>query len=65
MYYLLSEMTETFMTYLQYEKNVSPKTLENYGLWMRRFIEFYGDKDVSTIKPMNVLLWRKYLDTNL
>jgi len=65
MSYTLSEMTETFMTYLEYEKNVSPKTLENYGLWMRRCIECLWDVDVTKIKPMDVLLYRKRLDTKL
>jgi site-specific recombinase XerD len=65
MSYKLAEMTDTFMTYLEYEKNVSPKTLENYGLWMRRFIEHHGNKDVSGIKPMDVLMYRKHLDTTL
>jgi len=58
----LSEHIEDFMTYLQYEKNTSKKTLENYGLRLRRFVEFYGDKDPKTIKSMHVLRRRKHLD---
>ncbi|USN55832.1 MAG: site-specific integrase [Candidatus Peribacteria bacterium] len=53
------------MTYLQYEKNTSPKTIENYGLWLRRFTEFFGDKEANSIKSMDVLKFRKYLDTDL
>ena len=61
----LSEHIEDFMTYLQYEKNTSPKTLENYGLWLRRFVEFYGDKTPKNIKSMDVLKYRKHLDQDL
>ena len=61
----LSPMISTFMTYLQYEKNTSPKTIENYGLRLRRFVEFHGDKDVTQVKPMHVLMYRKYLDQDL
>lgn len=63
--FLLSDMIENFMTYLQYEKNTSPKTIENYSLWLRRFTEFYGNKHVSSIKPMHVLTYRKHLDKTL
>ena len=61
----LSTHIDDFMTYLQYEKNMSPKTLENYFLWLRRFLEFYGDKAVKDIKAMDVLRWRKHLDQHL
>ena len=61
----LSSTIEMFMTYLQYEKNTSPKTIENYGLRLRRFVEFHGDQDVGSIKPMHVLMYRKHLDQTL
>jgi hypothetical protein len=37
---LISQLIDKFLFYLQYEKNVSPKTLENYSLWLNRFLEF-------------------------
>ncbi|MBP6910045.1 site-specific integrase [Patescibacteria group bacterium] len=32
-------MIKKFQTYLEYEKNVSPKTYENYTLWLERFLK--------------------------
>lgn len=61
----LTSHIENFMTYLQYEKNTSPKTIENYGLWLRRFTDFHGNKKVQTIKAMDVLKFRKHLDQDL
>lgn len=61
----LSTHIDEFMTYLQYEKNTSPKTLENYGLWLNRFKEFHGDTDITQVKPIDVLKFRKYLDQQL
>lgn len=52
------------MFYLQYEKNVSPKTLENYSLWLNRFLEFIGDKEVSKIIRMQILDYRMALFDN-
>ncbi|MBO4516275.1 site-specific integrase [bacterium] len=31
---------EKFLYYLEYEKNNSPKTLENYSLWLNRFVSY-------------------------
>ena len=38
--YKLSALLEKYMFYLEYERNVSPKTRENYGLWIGRLIDF-------------------------
>ncbi len=61
----MSEYVDIFLTYLQYEKNTSPKTIENYGLRLRRFMLNHGDCDVTTIKPMDILRYRKWLDQEL
>ena len=31
---------DKFLLYLQYERNISPKTLENYSLWLNRFVSY-------------------------
>lgn len=36
----LSALLEKYMFYLEYERNVSPKTRENYSLWIGRLILF-------------------------
>ena len=46
------------MYYLQYEKNVSPKTIENYSLRLSRFLEFCGDVEISKINRMQLLDYR-------
>ncbi|MEI8253045.1 MAG: site-specific integrase [bacterium] len=33
----INNLIEKYIFYLQYEKNVSPKTIENYSLWLNRF----------------------------
>ncbi len=52
------------MFYLQYEKNVSKKTLENYSLWLNRFLEFMWDKEISKIIRMQILDYRMALFEN-
>lgn len=54
---------EKFLFYLQYEKNSSPKTLENYSLWINRFISYVGNIDVREIKMMYFLDYRMYLNS--
>jgi site-specific recombinase XerD len=49
------------MFYLQYEKNVSPKTLENYSLWLGRFANYLWNIDVGKIKSMHALDFRMHL----
>ena len=51
-------MIKKFQTYIQYEKNVSPKTYENYTLRLHRFLEHVGDIDVLAIKSLDVLDYR-------
>ena len=61
---IISSLLEKFMYYLQYEKNVSPKTIENYSLWLNRFLEFCGDIEISKINRMQLLDYRMALHKN-
>ncbi len=58
----LSNLVESYMAYLKYERNSSLKTLENYSLWLNRFIEFSGDINPKDISPFLVLDYRRSLD---
>jgi len=49
------------MYYLQYEKNVSPKTIENYSLWLNRFLEFVDDIEIAKVNRMQLLDYRMAL----
>lgn len=57
----LSAHLDRFVNYLQYTKNASPKTIENYSLRINRFIERVGDVDVSTIRMIDIQDFRSYL----
>jgi len=35
--FYISNLIDKYAFYLEYEKNASPKTLENYMLWLNRF----------------------------
>ena len=57
----LSSHLERFINYLQYTKNASPKTIENYSLRVNRFIDYIWDVDVSEIKMIHIQDFRTYL----
>jgi len=66
-YFDISNLIDKFAFYLEYEKNVSPKTLENYMLWLNRFLEYIWDMPVTELKRMQILDYRislnqKWLD---
>ncbi len=54
-------MLDTYQVYLEHERNSSPKTRENYGLWLGRFLEFIGDVPLEDIKSLAVLDFRTKL----
>jgi len=58
----IESLIEKFLYYLEYEKNNSPKTLENYSLWLNRFVNYIWDISVTEIKSMHVLDYRMYLN---
>ena len=57
----LSSHLERFVNYLQYTKNASPKTIENYSLRVNRFIEYVWDMDASEIKMIHIQDFRTFL----
>lgn len=57
----VSSVIDKFIFYLEYEKNSSPKTLENYTLWLNRLLNFIGDINIGDIKRMHILDYRMYL----
>ena len=57
----LSANLERFVDYLQYTKNASPKTVENYSHRINRFIEYIWDIDVSLIKMIHIQDFRSSL----
>lgn len=59
----LSALIEKFIFYLQHERNVSPKTIENYSLRLNRVASFVGeDTHVETLQSLDLLDWRVSLE---
>ena len=57
----LSAHLERFVNYLQYTKNSSPKTIENYTLRINRFIDYIGDCDADEVKMLHIQDFRTSL----
>lgn len=57
----LSEYADLFLHYMEDAKNASPKTLENYSLWLNRLISFTEDIDLVALKPLILLNYRSHL----
>lgn len=62
-YFSLSNLIDKYSFYLEHEKNASPKTLENYTLWLNRFLKYIGDLEIKDLKSMQVLDFRMHLNT--
>lgn len=58
----MSSLLKTFMDYLEHTKNVSPRTLMNYRLWINRAIAFLGDPSVESLKSLHILQFRMHLN---
>jgi site-specific recombinase XerC len=58
---LLSTHLERFINYLQYTKNASPKTIENYSLRINRFITYINDIEADQVKSIYVQDFRMFL----
>ncbi len=57
----LSSVITDFLEYLEIERGTSQKTVQNYGHYLRRFLEFAGDIDPSKINQTLVRQYRLYL----
>ena len=57
----LSAHLERFVNYLQYTKNSSPKTVENYTLRVNRFIDYIGDCGADKVKMLHIQDFRTHL----
>ncbi len=52
---LLSELIEKYMLYLEYEKNASTHTIQNYRLRLTRLLDHTGDKPIAEVSQMELL----------
>lgn len=51
-----------YLEYLEIEKNRSPKTLENYGRYLERFLLFAKVADIKDLDEENIRQYRLYLN---
>ncbi len=59
---MFSEYMSDFLEYLEVEKGRSLKTIENYSLYLNRFIEFTDDIKVDKIDINKISKWRQWLN---
>ncbi len=57
----IAPLINNFLKYLDFERQVSPKTLSNYDHYLHRFLDFAGDIDVSAIDPPLITRYRLHL----
>ncbi len=58
----ISKCIHKFLIYLEVEKNKSQKTIENYQHYLSRFLNFFGDSSINTIKLEQIQDYRLYLN---
>ena len=58
----LSEALADFLEHLEVEGGRSPRTIENYKLYLERFIDFIGDIDVAKITSETIRKYRLWLN---
>lgn len=58
----LSEALADFLEHLEVEGGRSPRTIENYKLYLERFIDFAGDIDVAKITSKTIRKYRLWLN---
>ena len=64
----LSDYLELFLQYIAEAKNASPKTIENYNLWLGRFATFVGQigpKDITAFMVLNFRMHLKKQDLSI
>jgi site-specific recombinase XerD len=62
MQHTLSNYLTQFLEHLEIERNRSQKTLQNYDFYIRRFIEWFGDKAPESVTAENVRTYRLWLN---
>lgn len=58
----LNTCIHKFLIYLEVEKNKSAKTIENYQHYLKRFVEYFGDVDITSIDYDKMQSYRLYLN---
>lgn len=62
MHHTLSNYLTQFLEHLEIERNRSQKTLQNYDFYIRRFIEWFGDKAPESVTAEDVRKYRLWLN---
>lgn len=57
-----SSLITDFLEYLEIERNRSQNTIQNYDFYLRRFVDWYGDKAPSGITSDKIRKYRLWLN---
>ncbi len=57
-----AEAVKNFLIYCEVEKQQSAKTIENYELYLRRFVEFMYERDVREFGNSDIAEYRMFLN---
>lgn len=58
----LKQLRQEYLEYLEIERNRAPKTLENYGRYLNRFVGFVGDISAGSLTEEKIRQYRLYLN---
>lgn len=58
----LTSLLSEFLEHLEIEKNRSDKTIRNYDFYLRRFLEWLGDKNPATLELEDIRKYRIWLN---
>ena len=58
----LKKLITDFLEYLEVERNLSQKTIENYDHYLKRFLEFAGNTSPTSINQDKIKKYRLYLN---
>jgi site-specific recombinase XerD len=58
----ISSLVKQFLDHLEIEKNRSPRTRENYGFYLNRFVKYAGDTEPAAITADRVREYRLHLN---
>lgn len=59
---MISTYLTQFLEHLEIERNRSQKTLQNYDFYIRRFIEYWGDKKPEALTAEDIRKYRLWLN---
>lgn len=57
----MQTLIEDYLNYILLEKKLSKNTFDNYSLDLKKFKEYFNDKEINSIKESDILTYLEYL----